>query len=154
VPKLRLLWLAALLAVLLPPNAGARAVPACAPRAVLLRIDTNGAGGRVLIYASLVNRGRNPCVARGRLGLRLRDPTTKQLLQVTGNPFARTVSHRLRPGRNILYTLEWRNYCGPVTVMRFELTFWTTTARTKSSYPAARCDDLAAPSRLRLIRRG
>jgi len=138
----------------LPAGAGARVAPACAPAAVLLRIDTNGAVGRILIYASLVNRGRRTCVTRGRLGVRLRDPSTKRLLDVVGNPFSGTVLNRLRRGRTILFTLEWRNYCGPVTVMRFEATYGSRTARTGSSYPAARCDDLSAPSRLRLLRRG
>jgi hypothetical protein len=142
-----------LVASLVAADAGARAVPACAPSAVVLRIDSNGAGGRVLLYASLVNRGGSPCLTRGRLGVGLRDAKTGRRLAVRGNPFAAAVGRRLPRGRTLLFTLEWRNYCGPVTLMRFEATYGPRTARTGSSYPAARCDELGSPSRLRLLRR-
>jgi hypothetical protein len=157
VRKLRLfglLCLAALVAAALAGGAASRSDPTCAPTAVLLRIDTNGAGGKVLIYSSLVNRGRRACVTHGRLGVSLRNAGNDRLLAVAGNPFAANVNHRLRIGRTILFTLEWRNYCGPVTVMRFESTFGSRTARTPNAYPAARCDDLSAQSRLRLLKRG
>jgi hypothetical protein len=153
VSKLWLLGLAALVVAAVPATGRSGGAAACARGAVVLRIDTNGAGGRVLVYASLVNTGRTACVARGRLRVSLRAEVTSRLLAVTGNPYAATVRHVLRRGRNNLYTLEWRNYCGPVVSMRFELTFWKTTAQTGSSYPAARCEDLDSPSRLRLLRR-
>jgi hypothetical protein len=153
VAKGGLFLLVALAAAVLPVSAASRADPACAPSAVVLRLDTNGGGGRVLVYASLVNRGRNVCVARGRLGVSLRDARNGRRLGVAGNPFAAQVTHRLRRGRTILFTLEWRNYCGPVTLMRFEATYGPRRARTGGSYPAARCDDIGAPSRLRVLRR-
>jgi hypothetical protein len=153
VAKGGLFLLASLVAAVLPARAESLAVPACAPSALVLRIDTNGAGGSVLVYASLVNRGRGACVTRGRLGVSLRDAKTGGPLRVKGNPFAGRVQHRLRHGRTILFTLEWRNYCGGVKPMRFEATYGPRTARTGSSYPAARCDSLGSPSRLRLLRR-
>ncbi len=151
--KASILLLVLLAAFVVGAEAGARAVPACAPSAVVLRIDGNGAGGRVLLYASLVNRSRSACGTRGRLGVSLRDAKTGRRLAVKGNPFAGAVGRRLPRGRTILFTLEWRNYCGPVTLMRFEATYGPRTARTGSSYPAARCDELGSPSRLRLLRR-
>jgi hypothetical protein len=153
VAKASIFLLVVLAALAVGADAGARAFPACAPSAVVLRIDSNGAGGRVLLYASLVNRGRSPCLTRGRLGVSLRDAKTGARLAVRGNPFAATVGRGLRRGRTILFTLEWRNYCGPVTLMRFQSTYGPRRARTGSSYPAARCDELGSPSRLRLLRR-
>jgi hypothetical protein len=153
VAKGGLLSLAALVAAVVPVGAEARAAPTCAPSAVVLRLDTNGAGGRVLVYASLVNRGTSACAAHGRLGVSLRDARSGRRLGVAGNPFAGRVNQVLRRGRTILFTLEWRNYCGPVTLMRFEATYGPRRARTGGSYPAARCDDIGSSSRLRLVRR-
>ena len=141
---MRLLWAIALAAGL--------AAPPCAAGAVVPRVDTNGASGRIYVYALLRNRGRRPCTASGRVTASLVDVSTRNLLGVEGNPHSKTVRMRLRPGRNTVFMLEWENYCGPGQPMLFVVRFGRRRAVQRSNYPGARCETIALPSRLRLFR--
>lgn len=80
------------------------------------------------------------------------DAKTHRLLRIVGNPHAKAVQGRLRPGRNNVFTLEWENYCGPGRPMLFVVRFGGRQAVQRSNYPGARCESRAAPSRLRLFR--
>jgi Domain of unknown function (DUF4232) len=142
----RLLWVTFVAAASAAP-------PPCAAAAVRPRVDTNGAGGRIQIYAMLWNRSRRPCRVGGRVSASLVDIDTRNLLGVVGNPYAKTVRARLRPGRNDVFTLEWENYCGPRRPMLFVVRFGGRRALQRSNYPGARCETIALPSRLRLFRR-
>jgi hypothetical protein len=115
-------------------------------------VDTNGASGRIYVYAILWNRRRRGCTIRGRVTASLVDVKTRRLLRIFGNPHTKTVSGRLRPGRNNVFTLEWENYCGPGRPMLFVVRFGKNRAGQRSNYPGARCESRAAPSRLRLFR--
>jgi len=81
----------------------------------------------------------------------LRDAKTRRLLRIVGNPHAKSMRARLRPGRNNVFRLEWENYCGPGRPMLFEARFGTRRDVERSNYPGARCESEAAPSRLRLF---
>jgi hypothetical protein len=81
-------------------SAAAQSVPACGTRALVVTVSSNGAGGKVLIYVGLRNRGRHACLARGHAGLALRDAATPALLHVYGNPYGRAVHRSLRRGPN------------------------------------------------------
>jgi len=115
-------------------------------------VDTNGAGGRIYVYAVLWNRSRRPCGVAGRVTASLVDVDTRNLLGAVGNPYTKAVRMRLRPGRNGVFTLEWENYCGPARPMLFVIRFGGRRAVERSRYPGARCDTIALPSRLRLVR--
>jgi Protein of unknown function (DUF4232) len=141
---MRLLWTISL--------AAAFGAPTCAAGAVAPRVDTNGASGRIYVYAMLWNRSRRPCNAYGRVSAALIDVSTRNLLGVVGNPHSKAVRMRLRPGRNAVFTLEWENYCGPARPMLFVVRFARGRAVERSNYPGARCDTIALPSRLRLFR--
>jgi hypothetical protein len=116
-------------------------------------VDTNGASGRIYVFAMLWNAGRRPCTATGRVTASLIDVSTRNLLGVVGNPHRKTVRARLRPGRNDVFALEWENYCGPGRPMLFVVRFGGRRAVQRSNYPGARCETIALPSRLRLFRR-
>jgi Protein of unknown function (DUF4232) len=133
--------------------AATAAPPPCAATAVRPRVDTNGASGRIQIYAALWNRGRRACTVAGRMSASLVDVDTRNLLGVAGNPHTKTVRARLRPGRNDVFALEWENYCGPARPMLFVLGFGGRRDVERSRYPGARCDTIALPSRLRLLHR-
>ena len=84
-------------------RAATHSVPACATRALVITVATNGAGGKVLIFVGLRNRGRRACAVRGRASLALRDADTHAVLHVYGNPYTRTVRSSLRRGPNTLF---------------------------------------------------
>jgi hypothetical protein len=128
------------------------AAPPCGANAIRPRVDTNGASGRIYVYAMLWNRGARACLAAGRVSVSLVDVDTRNPLGVVGNPYAKTVHARLRPGRNTVFMLEWANYCGPARPMVFVVRFGRLRATQRSNYPGARCDTIALPSRLRLFR--
>jgi Protein of unknown function (DUF4232) len=144
VTEVRLLWLISVAAAL--------AAPPCAAGAVAPRVDTNGASGRIYVFALLWNRSRRPCTATGRVTASLVDVSTRNLLGVAGNPHSKRVRIRLRPGRNTVFTLEWENYCGPGRPMLFVVRFGRRRATQRSNYPGARCETIALPSRLRPVR--
>ena len=116
-------------------------------------VATNGASGRIYIFATLWNRSRRSCTVTGRVSASLVDVSTRHLLSVVGNPHTKAVRARLRPGRNPVFALEWENYCGPGRPMLFVVRFGRRRAIERSNYPGARCDTIALPSRLRLFRR-
>jgi Protein of unknown function (DUF4232) len=132
-------------------SAAARSVPACGTRALVVTVSSNGAGGKVLIYVGLRNRGRHACLARGHAGLALRDAATHALLHVYGNPYGRAVHRSLRRGPNNLFTLQWQNYCGPGRPLLVVASFGRRQAIECDTYPGARCDLPEVPSELRLI---
>ena len=121
------------------------------------QILTNGASGRIYVYAILRNRSRNVCTVRARVTVSLVDARTRRRLQIVGNPYTRVVRARLRPGRrpgrNTVFMLEWENYCGPGRPMLFVVRVGRRRAVERSHYPGARCDAPSAPSRLRVFRR-
>jgi hypothetical protein len=132
-------------------SAAAQSVPACGTRALVVTVSSNGAGGKVLIYVGLRNRGRHACLARGHAGLALRDAATHALLHVYGNPYGRAVHRSLRRGPNNLFTLQWQNYCGPGRPLLVVASFGRRQAIEHDTYPGARCDLPDVPSELRLI---
>ena len=125
---------------------------ACPLRSLVPKADTNGASGRIYVYATLWNSGARPCAGHGRMTVSLVDAKTRHLLRIVGNPHAKEVRGRLRPGRNNIFTLEWENYCGPGRPMLFEARFGGRGDVERSNYPGARCESASAPSRLRLFR--
>jgi hypothetical protein len=100
----------------------------------------------------LWNRSRRACTVVGRVTASLVDVDTRNLLAVVGNPHAKAVRMRLRPGRNNVFALEWENYCGPGRPMLFVVRFDRRRAVQRSNYPGARCETMALPSRLRPFR--
>ncbi len=131
---------------------GSGNVAPCSARKLEPRVDTNGASGRIYVYAILWNTSGHPCTAGGRMVASLRDAKTRRLLRIVGNPHAKSIHARLRPGRNNVFTLEWENYCGPGRPMLFEVRFGTRRDVERSNYPGARCESASAPSRLRLFK--
>ena len=141
---MQLLWVVSVAAALAAP-------PPCSARDLEPRVDTNGAGGTIIVYALLRNASGRACSARGRLVVSLRDARTHRLLKVLGNPHAKLVRGRVRPGRNDIVWLQWENYCGPGRPMLFEVAFGARRAVQRSAYPGARCDVRSRPSRFRLF---
>jgi Protein of unknown function (DUF4232) len=121
-------------------SADTYALTACATRALVVTVATNGAGGTVQIYVGLRNRGRRPCAVRGRASLRLRDARTHALLHVYRNPYTKTVRSSLRRGPNTLFTLQWQNYCGPGRPLLIVAAFGRRRAIERDPYPGARCE--------------
>ena len=111
----------------------------------------NGATGTVLIYVGLRNRSGHACLARGRAVLALRDAKTHTLLHIYANPYARTVRRSLRRGLNNLFTLQWKNYCGPGRPLLLIVSFAGRRAVERDAYPGARCELPDIPSELRLF---
>jgi hypothetical protein len=128
-------------------------LPACAARRTAPAVATNGASGTVLIYVGLRNLSGRTCLARGRAVLALRDAKTHALLHVYANPYARTVRRSLRRGLNNLFTLQWKNYCGPGRPLLIIVSFGRRQAVERDSYPGARCELPDVPSELRLFQR-
>jgi Protein of unknown function (DUF4232) len=142
---MRLLWLISVAAALAAP-------PACRARDLEPHVDTNGASGTIIVYATLRNRSGRACTVRGRMVVSLRDAKTRRPLRIIGNPHSKLVRGRLRAGRNNIFWLQWENYCGPGKPMFFEATFGKRHDIQRSRYPGARCETRSAPSRLRLFR--
>ncbi len=143
-------------AVLVTPLATAgpaetAALRTCPASTIVLTVNTNGAGGSVLIYVGLRNRGGHTCLARGRASLALRDAATHTLLHVYANPYTRAVNRSLRRGPNNLFTLQWQNYCGPGRPLLIVASFGKRQAVEHDAYPDARCDLPDVPSQLRLV---
>jgi hypothetical protein len=132
-------------------SAATHTVSACATRAVVVTVATNGAGGKIQIYVGLRNRGRHLCLVRGRATLALRDASSRALLHVYGNPYTRRVQRSLRRGPNNLFTLEWQNYCGPGRPLLIIATFGRRQAVERDAYPGARCELPDIPSELHLF---
>jgi hypothetical protein len=150
VPRTKILLLIVLAAsAFTAPGAGSGGVPACAPGALEPQVDTNGASGRIYVYATVWNRSGHPCTARGRMTVSLLDAKSRRLLRIVGNPHVKVVRRRLRSRRNNLFRLEWENYCGPGRPMLFEARFGRRRDVERSNYPGARCESASAPSRLR-----
>ena len=126
-------------------------LPACAAKTTMPAIDSNGATGTVLIYVGLRNRSSHACLARGRAVLALRDTKTHALLHIYANPYSRTVRRSLHRGLNNLFTVQWRNYCGPGRPLLVIATFARRQAVERDSYPGARCELPDVPSELRLV---
>ena len=126
-------------------------LPACAAKTTVPTIGTNVATGTVLIYVGLRNRSGHACLARGRAVLALRDAKTHVLLHIYANPYARTVRKTLRRGLNNLFTLQWKNYCGPGRPLLLIVSFARRQAVERDSYPGARCELPDVPSELRLF---
>jgi hypothetical protein len=124
---------------------------ACATRALVVTVATNGAGGKVQIYVALRNRGRHACLVRGRATLALRDAETHRLLHVYGNPYAKAVQRSLRRGPNTLFTLQWQNYCGPARPLLLVASFGRRQAIEHDPDPGARCELPDVPSELSLL---
>jgi hypothetical protein len=132
-------------------HAETAALRTCPARATVVTANTNGAGGSVLIYVGLRNRGSHTCLARGRASLALRDAATQTLLHVYANPYTRAVNRSLRRGPNNLFTLQWQNYCGPGRPLLIVASFGKRQAVEHDAYPGARCDLPDVPSQLRLV---
>jgi hypothetical protein len=132
-------------------RAATHSVPACATRALVITVATNGAGGKVLIFVGLRNRGRRACAVRGRASLALRDADTHAVLHVYGNPYTRTVRSSLRRGPNTLFTLQWQNYCGPPRPLLVVASFGRRQAIEHDATPGARCELPDVPSQLLLF---
>jgi hypothetical protein len=127
-------------------------LPACAAKTTVPAVDTNGATGTVLIYVGLRNRAGHACLARGRAVLALRDAKTHALLHIYANPYSRTVRRSLHRGLNNLFTLQWKNYCGPGRPLLVIASFAGRQALERDAYPGARCELPDVPSELRLFR--
>jgi hypothetical protein len=127
-------------------------LPACPAKTTVPAVDTNGSTGTVLIYVGLRNRSGHACLARGRTVLALRDAKTHALLHVYDNPYARSVHRSLRRGLNNLFTLQWKNYCGPGRPLLIIVSFARRRAVEREPYPGARCELPDVPSELRLFR--
>jgi hypothetical protein len=125
--------------------------PICATRALVITVASNGAGGKVLIFVGLRNRGRHRCAVRGSASLALRDADTHALLHVYGNPHTRTLRSSLRRGPNTLFTLRWQNYCGPQTPLLVVASFGRRQAVEHDATPGARCELPDVPSQLLLF---
>jgi Protein of unknown function (DUF4232) len=123
----------------------------CSTRALVVRVATNGAGGKVQIFVGLTNRGRQVCLVRGRATLALRDAGTHALLHVYGNPYRRAIRRPLRRGRNNLFALEWQNYCGPGRPLLIIASFGRRQAVEHDAYPGARCELPDVPSELHVF---
>jgi hypothetical protein len=121
-------------------NSTTKALPRCATRAIVVTVSTNGAGGTVQIYVGLRNRGRHACFVRGRATLALRDAATHALLHVYRNPYTRATKRPLRRGLNILFALQWQNYCGPGRPLLIIASFGRRQAVEHDAYPGARCE--------------
>jgi hypothetical protein len=134
-------------------TAATHSLSACAARALVVTVATNGASGKIQIYVGLRNRGRHACVVRGRATLALRDAETNRLLHVYGNPYARAVQRSLRRGPNTLFTLQWQNYCGPERPLLIVASFGKRQAVEHDDYPGARCELPDVPSELNLFHR-
>jgi hypothetical protein len=132
--------------------AAVAAPPPCAVGVIEPRVDTNGAGGTIIVYGMLWNTSRRACTVRWRVAASLVDAKTHRPLRVVGNPHTKVVYGRLRPGRNNVFWLQWENYCGPGRPMLFVVSVGGRRAVQRSNYPGARCESRAAPSRLRLLR--
>jgi hypothetical protein len=126
-------------------------LPACAAKTTAPAVDTNGATGTVLIYVGLRNRSGHACRARGRATLALRDAKTHALLHIYANPYARTVRRSLRRGLNNLFTMQWKNYCGPGRPLLIVASFARRQAVEREAYAGARCELPDVPSELRLV---
>jgi hypothetical protein len=126
-------------------------LPACGVKTTVPAVDSNGATGTVLIYVGLRNRAGRACLARGRAALALRDARTHALLRIYNNPYSRTVRRSLHRGLNNLFTLQWRNYCGPSRPLLVIASFAGRQARERDSYPGARCELPDVTSELRLF---
>jgi len=126
-------------------------LPTCSAKRTVPAVDTNGATGTVLIYVGLRNRSGHACLARGRAVLALRDAKTHTLLHIYANPYARTVRRSLRRGLNNLFTLQWKNYCGPGRPLLLIVSFAGRRAVERDAYPGARCELPDIPSELRLF---
>ena len=126
-------------------------LPACAAKTTAPAVDTNSATGTVLIYVGLRNRSGHACRARGRATLALRDAKTHALLHIYANPYARMVRRSLRRGLNNLFTLQWKNYCGPGRPLLIVASFARRQAVERDAYPGARCELPDVPSELRLF---
>ena len=126
-------------------------LPACVATWTAPAVSTNGATGTVLIYVGLRNRGRHACLARGRAVLALRDARTHALLHIYANPYARMVSRSFHRGLNNLFTLQWKNYCGPGRPLLIIASFGKRQAIERDSYPGAACRLPDVPSELRLV---
>jgi hypothetical protein len=126
-------------------------LPACAAKTTVPAVDTNGATGTVLIYVGLRNRSGHACLARGRAALALRDAKTRVLLHIYANPYARPVRRSLRRGLNNLFTLQWKNYCGPGRPLLIVASFARRQAVRRDAYPGARCELPDVASELRLF---
>jgi hypothetical protein len=142
---MQLLWVVSVVAALATQ-------PPCRAANLRPQVGTNGAGGTIIVYATLRNTSGRVCTARGRLIVSLRDAKTHRLLKVLGNPRTKLVRGRMRRGRNDVVWLQWENYCGPGRPMLFEVRFGGRRAMQRSAYPGARCDTPSEPSRLRLFR--
>jgi hypothetical protein len=142
----------AVAAVLVGHALGAGGVPSCLRGKLAPHVLTNGASGRIYVYATLWNASGPACTTRGQMVVSLLDAKTRHLLRIVGNPHRKSVRGRLRAGRNNIFTLEWENYCGPGRPMFFEARFGTRRATERSNYPGARCESASTPSRLRLFR--
>ena len=142
---MQLLWIVSVATALAAPRP-------CSARDLVPRIDTNGAGGTIIVYATLWNTSARACTGRGRLVVSLRDAKSNRLLRVVGNPHAKLVHRRLRAGRNSVFWLQWENYCGPGRPMVFQATFARRRDVQRSAYPGARCESPSTPSRLRVFR--
>jgi hypothetical protein len=126
-------------------------LPFCAAKTAAPAVDTNGATGTVLIYVGLRNRSGHACRARGRATLALRDAKTHALLHIYANPYARTVRRSLRRGLNNLFTMQWKNYCGPGRPLLIVASFARRQAVEREAYAGARCELPDVPSELRLV---
>jgi hypothetical protein len=126
-------------------------LPTCVAKTTVPAVDTNGATGTVLIYVGLRNRSGHACLARGRATLALRDAETHALVHVYANPYTRTVRRSLRRGVNNLFTLQWKNYCGPGRPLLIVASFARRQAVERDAYPGARCELPDVPSELRLF---
>jgi hypothetical protein len=152
------LLLSALLGTTLSMAAGATTgpaestpLPACAAKTTVPALDSNGASGTIFFYVGLRNRSRHACLARGRAVLALRDAKTRALLHIDGNPYSRTVRRSLHRGLNNLFTLQWRNYCGPGRPLLVIATYASHQAVERDSYPGAACRLPDVPSELELF---
>jgi hypothetical protein len=148
---LRILWLVAVVAAAVAAPAGSGGPAVCASAALAPQVGTNGASGRIYVYATLWNRSRGSCTARGKVVVRLVDAKTRHLLKILGNPHIADIKRTLRVGRNAIVTLEWENYCGPGRPMLLEVLYGKRRDAERSNYPGARCDSPGVPSRLRLF---
>ena len=147
---MQLLWIASVAAAFAAPRP-------CSAAQIVPQVLTNGASGRIYVYAILRNRSHNVCTVRARVTVTLLDARTRRRLQVAGNPYTRVVRARLRPGRlrpgrHTVFMLEWENYCGAGRPMLFVVRVGPRRAVERSHYPGARCETPSAPSRLRLFR--
>ena len=98
-------------------------------------LNTNGAGGTILIYVRVCTRTR--------MTVALRDAQTGRLLRVAGNPYRQ---------RRRSVTMQWTNYCGPRRPLVYELTVGARRIHQRSNSPGARCETAKVPSTLTVFR--